>query len=162
LKKVSQNGFTIVELLIVIVVIGILAALVLNSFSGVQARARNAERQSDLKAVAEQLEVFYIDHSYYPAFARISGASAPNWISNNMPGLSIDALTPPNQTAHTIKGNKNPAKDEYGYKVYIPGGVATNTNCTAAEEAKCQAFELYWRDELTDEVQLISSLHNEG
>ena len=37
--KRNQAGFTIVELLIVIVVIGILAALVLNTFQGVQARA---------------------------------------------------------------------------------------------------------------------------
>ena len=42
--KRTQSGFTIVELLIVIIVIGILAALVLVTFSGVQQKARNTER----------------------------------------------------------------------------------------------------------------------
>ena len=49
--KSKQKGFTIVELLIVIVVIGILVALVVTTFSGIQRRARDTERQTDIKAV---------------------------------------------------------------------------------------------------------------
>lgn len=63
----KESGFTIVELLIVIVVIGILAALVLNTFQGVQARARDTERTTDINAVHTHLEVYYNDNAYYPS-----------------------------------------------------------------------------------------------
>lgn len=52
----KQKGFTIVELLIVIVVIGILAALVLNSFSGAQAKARDAKRTADIAEIVKALQ----------------------------------------------------------------------------------------------------------
>lgn len=46
-KSVRASGFTIVELLIVIVVIGILAAIVIVAFNGIQDRARTTQRNSD-------------------------------------------------------------------------------------------------------------------
>ena len=51
-NKQNSNGFTIVELLIVIVVIGILAAITIVAFNGVQARATDTR----IKAIASQLE----------------------------------------------------------------------------------------------------------
>jgi prepilin-type N-terminal cleavage/methylation domain-containing protein len=50
LKKRNQ-GFTIVELLIVIVVIAILALLVITTYSGIQQKARNSKRSTDIQAI---------------------------------------------------------------------------------------------------------------
>jgi prepilin-type N-terminal cleavage/methylation domain-containing protein len=47
LKNKASKGFTIVELLIVIVVIGILAALVVTTYNGIQQKARDTERKTD-------------------------------------------------------------------------------------------------------------------
>lgn len=65
-RKHKITGFTIVELLIVIVVIGILAALVLSSFSGAQAKARNASRANDIAAIQKALELFRAENGRYP------------------------------------------------------------------------------------------------
>lgn len=63
-KKSRQVGFTIVELLIVIVVIGILAAITIVAYNGVQSRAREASLKSDLTNVAKQIELYRADGDY--------------------------------------------------------------------------------------------------
>lgn len=65
----EQKGFTIVELLIVIVVIAILAAITIVAFTGVQARANDAAVQSDLGTIARKLKTFYAEDSRYPTLA---------------------------------------------------------------------------------------------
>ena len=80
----AQSGFTIIELLIVIVVIGILAALVLNAFGNIQERARDTERRSDINSIHTQLEVFYTDNTAYPCDF------------NDLPNLSDEAKVAPN------------------------------------------------------------------
>jgi len=62
-----SHGFTIVELLIVIVVIGILAAIVIVSYSGIQANARVAAVQSDLDNVHKVLANDNVLMGSYPA-----------------------------------------------------------------------------------------------
>lgn len=63
----STSGFTIVELLVVIVVIGILAAITIVSYNGIQQRARVAIAQLDLSNLAKRLELFRIDTGAYPS-----------------------------------------------------------------------------------------------
>lgn len=76
IKTKSTPGFTIVELLIVIVVIGILAALVVSTFSGVQGRARDAKRESDIAAITKALEIYYLENGVYPGTPGQTGGSS--------------------------------------------------------------------------------------
>lgn len=62
----SQRGFTIVELLVVIVVIAILVALTLPNLFGLQRRARDDTRKNDLKNIQQALETYYNDNNAYP------------------------------------------------------------------------------------------------
>lgn len=73
--KQTKSGFTIVELLIVIVVIGILAGIVIVAYNGVRDRAHNTAVQSDLKNLAQKLAIYRADHSQYPAGGNASGSS---------------------------------------------------------------------------------------
>jgi len=83
LKKRNQ-GFTIVELLIVIVVIGILALLVITTYSGIQQKARNSKRQTDVQSVQTQLEAFFSQNGYYPSLTDMNGSA---WLGTNMKSL---------------------------------------------------------------------------
>jgi general secretion pathway protein G len=64
--KNRQPGFTIVELLIVIVVIGILAAITIVSFNGVQERARNAKTIAAVKDYIKLYSAYAVDYDVYP------------------------------------------------------------------------------------------------
>jgi prepilin-type N-terminal cleavage/methylation domain-containing protein len=63
----QERGFTIVELLIVIVVIGILAAITIVSFNGVSARANTANGQAAAAAAIKKAEVYNAETGGYPA-----------------------------------------------------------------------------------------------
>ena len=61
-----STGFTIVELLIVIVVIGILAAISVVAYNGVQDRANDVAVKSDLTSIAKQFDLFRAVNGRYP------------------------------------------------------------------------------------------------
>lgn len=118
----KEKGFTIVELLIVIVVIGILAALVITTFSGVQRRARNTERETDVKSIHGQVEAFYAQTGRYPSLADMQDNS---WVQTNLRGLDVGALTAPNSTGNNMVGS-GAATNNYMY-------VTTPTTCDSTE-----------------------------
>ncbi|AKM80623.1 TPA: prepilin-type N-terminal cleavage/methylation domain-containing protein [Candidatus Saccharibacteria bacterium] len=62
----TKSGFTIVELLIVIVVIGILAAITIVAFNGVQNRANDTTVSTDLSNARKKLELTKVDLGHYP------------------------------------------------------------------------------------------------
>jgi len=69
-KYLSQRAFTIVELLIVIVVIGILATITIVAYNGIQNRGHDSTMQSDLTKSSRKMDLFAVDHNgLYPAVA---------------------------------------------------------------------------------------------
>jgi len=70
-----QQGFTIVELLVVIVVIGILAAITIVSYTGVSQKATGVSLISDLDNASKQLKLYRVEYSSFPSV--MNGSNCP-------------------------------------------------------------------------------------
>ena len=119
----EQRGFTIVELLIVIVVIGILAGLVITTFTGIQQKARNTERQTDVKALYGQVEAYYAQNGKYPTYVNLNDST---WRGSNMKGLDPEAVRDPTNTSYSLV--TSPAANSYAYAVFAADGTTTCDN----------------------------------
>jgi type II secretion system protein G len=124
--KKKTSGFTIVELLIVIVVIGILAALVVTTYNGIQQKARDTERKTDINALHGQIEAYQAQNGKYPTLANMNDST---FRSTNLKGLDPAALQDPKGTAQTLVAA--PVADSYSYDV-TPSGCDNGTggDCT--------------------------------
>jgi prepilin-type N-terminal cleavage/methylation domain-containing protein len=65
-RKKALSGFTIVELIIVVVVIGILAAITIVSYNGIQQRARDLNLKSEMNTLQEHVEIYRTRYGNYP------------------------------------------------------------------------------------------------
>lgn len=126
------RGFTIVELLIVIVVIGILAGLVVTTYAGVQDRARDAQRKSDITAIQKALELYHIDHGAFPACSNspyVSGDPRGSCYSSS-PGL-VSALVP----RYTSELPVDPINStEYRYRYFYGSKKTSDTTYAASSD----------------------------
>ena len=138
LKK-KQSGFTIVELLIVIVVIGILMTLVIVTFTGIQQKARNTKRTNDIKIFHSQVEAYFAQNAKYPSLSQINDST---WRGTNLKGIDPDTFKEPRWTnAAACTSNGTPilaaavSDTCYGYTV-------TPANCDNAAGGDCTGYTL--------------------
>lgn len=76
--KGLRKGFTVVELLVVVAVIGILAAFIIVSYSGINAKANVASLQTDLSSSARKLKMYHAEYGVYPQMNASNCPEAPN------------------------------------------------------------------------------------
>ncbi|RLB77375.1 MAG: pilus assembly protein [Deltaproteobacteria bacterium] len=67
-RKRGQKGFTLIELMIVIAIIGVLAAIAIPQFSAYRTRSFNSAALSDLRNFKTTMETDYVDNQQYQTF----------------------------------------------------------------------------------------------
>lgn len=67
-NSIKKQGFTLVELLVVVAIIGLLTGMVVISIQHVKAKARDAQRVSDINSLATALALYHNDFNAYPIY----------------------------------------------------------------------------------------------
>ena len=97
-----------------------------NSLSSIQSKARDTERQTDIKALHGQIEAYFAFEGKYPTLANINDA---NWRSTNFKGLDANALKDPNGTSNALVSA--PIDGAYSYEAEPFGCNNTTADCTS-------------------------------
>lgn len=143
----KKPGFTIVELLIVIVVIGILAAISIVAYNGIQERSQFTTYKSELKNLNTAINLYYAEQGHYPITAYWSGNNQ-NKNDAFIPGLVPDYISEtPQVEPH---GEPRPTflylsnADGSGYKlIYIVGTMGSGETLPAAHTNNNPMIEPY-------------------
>lgn len=77
------SGFTIVEVLVVVVVLGILVTFVTVFFNGIQEQSRDDKRANDMKVIASALQKYYDANGQYPLSCNFSGSPTCATLTSN-------------------------------------------------------------------------------
>ena len=123
----KQTGFTIVELLIVIVVIAILAAITIVAYNGIQTRAQNSTIQSDLSNLVKKLELYKVastDTRYPISLPELQSAEIR---LSSLGSTKIIFCGNATGTAYTLLGGKFGGGPNAGY-IWTSGGSRTESN----------------------------------
>jgi general secretion pathway protein G len=130
----ASRGFTLVEILIVVVILGILAAIVIPQFTEASTEAKNSRVASDLQTMRSQIELYKVQHSdTAPLQATFEG---------QMTTVGADGLGPYLQKVPT-----NP---------FAPTGLGNVVGTAAQDPATCG-----WQyDEATGAINASDAEHN--
>lgn len=116
----KEKGFTLIELMIVIAIIGILAAIAIPQFSAYRVRSYNAAAQADLRNAATAQEAYFVDEqSYCATTGTLIGPTYGLFLSENVT-LAIGTAT----TTGYVMRSRHSAGDRT-YLISGPGGTVS-------------------------------------
>lgn len=165
MKKINKQnikGFTLLEILVVMVILGVLVTIGLRTFSTSQMRARDAKRKSDVGQIAKALELFYADHGYYP----VHSAEGEIVVYENEDATTFewgDIFYDPAQASTVYIGNlpKDPSGLSYAYRAYIYADGEWQ-EVEGEEQSEAKAYRIFARLENPQDGDITSGDIVEG
>jgi prepilin-type N-terminal cleavage/methylation domain-containing protein len=112
----NEKGFTLIEVLIVVAIIGVLAGIAVAQFVSLRTRSYNTMAESDLRNAASAQEAYFANHEIYSSTpGDLIGFNSSQGVQFGIPDASNNAYT---MTAHHTVGNTT-------YTLIGPGGSMT-------------------------------------
>ena len=110
-RRARQGGFTLIEIMVVVIIIGLLAAVIVPQFLGKVDEARVAKAKQDVQAIQTALTMFRLDNYVYP-----SSDMGLKALAQKPDATTVKNWRPGGYLQHV---NKDPWGNEYQY--HLPG-----------------------------------------
>jgi len=121
-KRASSRGFTIVELLIVIVVIAILAAITIVAYNGIQNRAKTSAARELASQIAKKAEAYHVITSNYPTTKAAFSTQQESTLDNP---ASVILASPSNETTVGYQYCATSGGYRVWYRDFVAGTLAS-------------------------------------
>ncbi len=145
------NGFTLIELIVVIAVIGILATITVFGFTRFQEDGRDAQRSASVSSLVESLEKYFDENGEYPGCAILTAPAET--VAQALPGITTDALIAPGESNTDNSLRCEPLTLE-GDDFFEYQGDGSET-CLSG--SSCLSYTLRYKEEAQDTIAEIES-----
>lgn len=122
-RRVKTRGFTLIELMIVTVIVGLLAGLALPQFDAVRERAYDSATLADLNSTVDEIERYFTEHYVYPS-SEDDLLAEGFALSPGVSFLKFDLKNNSNPSLATIHMHITHAASPHYFHYDYPGGVA--------------------------------------
>ncbi len=150
----KRVGFTLVEIIVIVGVLGVLLAMSLYGLSTIQEQGRDAKRKANATVIVEALEKYYDKNGYYPGCTSMT-AAASTVTQNTLIGIDRAALLTPNagsgltNSIQCVDMITSSGTDYFAYVVDTSAGCQTGNACAD--------WTLKYRVEEDDSIASIQS-----
>lgn len=165
-EKRKQCGFSMVELILVMVIIGLLAQLSFSIVRSYQYSGEDSERRSDVESIVRAFEMSYkrsigqTGATYPSTTTAVNTAGYPELFKGSDKEITraprVTSGTSITAAASTAQP-QNPTVDQYIYQPFT----AANTLCTDSTATPCVRFTIFYRLRNTDTVVAVESLYQQ-
>ena len=161
----NGRGFTLVELLAAITIMGILLVISVISLRNIQIDARDTERKTDIENISRALETYYTNNQgSYPITGQITGLDTAtatlrgtNADTFRAPGITTGTSFVPAQNTSATTNVLSPPFAETDYSKYVYQPFANNGGLCSSSGAECPRYKLIYRQERDSQLVVVES-----